>query len=71
MKQLNAIIEKDYQWALKVDFNNKNSNYLFWYISAAKLEPRLGERYNEEGSELEQNLGIAKMVQNLSIKLKI
>ncbi len=65
LKQLNAIIEKNYQWALKVDFSNKNNDYLFWYISAAKLEPRLGERYNEEGSELEQNLGIAKMVQKL------
>ena len=65
LKQLNAIIEKDYQWALKVDFSNKNNDYLFWYISAAKLEPRLGERYNEEGSDLEQHLGIAKMVQKL------
>ena len=65
LKHLNAIIEKDYQWALKVDFSNKNNDYLFWYISAAKLEPRLGERYNEEGSELEQHLGIAKMVQQL------
>ena len=65
LKQLNAIIEKDYQWALKVDFSNKNNDYLFWYISAAKLEPRLGERYNEKGSELEQHLGIAKMVQKL------
>ena len=65
LKQLNVIIEKDYQWALKVDFSNKNNDYLFWYISAAKLEPRLGERYNEEGSELEQHLGIAKMVQKL------
>ena len=65
LKQLNAIIEKDYQWALKVDFSNKNNDYLFWYISAAKLEPRLGERYNEDGSDLEQHLGIAKMVQKL------
>ena len=65
LRQLNTIIEKDYQWALKVDFSNKNNDYLFWYISAAKLEPRLGERYNEEGSDLEQHLGIAKMVQKL------
>ena len=70
LKQLNAIIEKDYQWALKVDFSNKNNDYLFWYISAAKLEPRLGERYNEEGSELEQHLGIAKMVQKLHTLLQ-
>ena len=39
-------------------------------MSAAKLEPRLGERYNEEGSELEQNLGIAKMVKDLFNKIK-
>ena len=65
LKELNSIIEKDYQWALEVDFSKKDNDYLFWYISAAKLEPRLGERHNEEGSELEQNLGVAKMVQNL------
>ena len=65
LKELNSLIEKDYQWALEVDFSEKNNDYLFWYISAAKLEPRLGERYNEEGSELEQNLGVAKMVQTL------
>ncbi len=65
LKELNSIIEKDYQWALEVDFSKKNNDYLFWYISAAKLEPRLGERYNEKGSELEQHLGVAKMVQKL------
>ena len=65
LKELNSLIEKNYQWALEIDFSKKNNDYLFWYISAAKLEPRLGERYNEEGSELEQNLGVAKMVQNL------
>lgn len=70
LKQLNSIIEKDYKWALKVDFSDKNNDYLFWYISAAKLEPRLGERYNEEGSELEQHLGVGKMVQNLHTKMQ-
>jgi len=65
LKELNSLIEKNYQWALEIDFSKKNNDYLFWYISAAKLEPRLGERYNEEGSELEQHLGVAKMVQKL------
>jgi len=67
LRELNSLIEKDYQWALEVDFSKKDNDYLFWYISATKLEPRLGERYNEEGSELEQNLGVAKMVQNLHL----
>ena len=65
LRGLNSLIEKDYQWALEVDFSKKDNDYLFWYISAAKLEPRLGERYNEEGSELEQHLGVAKMAQKL------
>jgi len=65
LKELNSLIKKNYQWALEIDFSKKNNDYLFWYISAAKLEPRLGERYNEEGSELEQHLGVAKMVQKL------
>ncbi len=67
---LKKIINDKYSWIKDIDFNNKNSNYLFWYVSAAKLEPRLGERYNEQGSELEQNLGIAKMVSELFKQIK-
>ena len=67
---LNKIINDKYSWIKNIDFNNKDSDYLFWYVSAAKLEPRLGERYNEQGSELEQNLGIAKMVNDLFKQIK-
>ncbi len=67
---LKQIINDKYSWIKDIDFNNKDSNYLFWYVSAAKLEPRLGERYNEKGSELEQNLGIAKMVSDLFKQIK-
>ena len=67
---LKKIIDNKYSWLKNIDFNNKNSNYLFWYVSAAKLEPRLGERYNEDGSELEENLGIAKMVNDLFKSIK-
>ena len=67
---LKKIINSKYSWVKNIDFNTKDSNYLFWYVSAAKLEPRLGERYNENGSELEQNLGIAKMVNDLFNNIK-
>ncbi len=67
---LKQIINDKYSWIKDIDFNNNDSNYLFWYVSAAKLEPRLGERYNEQGSELEQNLGIAKMVSDLFKQIK-
>ena len=58
-------IKERYKWAIKINFKNKKNTFLFWYISEAKLEPRLGERYNEIGSELEQPLGIGKMVNEL------
>ena len=62
-------IKKKYEWAIKIDFSKKENLYLFWYISEEKLEPRLGERFNEKGAELEQPLGIAKMVQELYLFL--
>tara|TARA_B100000686_G_C16794414_1_gene981244 strand:+ start:2543 stop:4219 length:1677 start_codon:yes stop_codon:yes gene_type:complete len=58
-------IKKKYKWAIKINFNDKNNNFLFWYTSEEKLEPRLGERYNEKGAELEQPLGVGKMVKEL------
>ena len=65
ISSLKKFIEKNYNWALKINFNKKENLHLFWYISAEKLEPRLGERFNENGSELEQPLGIGRMVNNL------
>jgi len=59
------LIRNKYAWAINTDFNNENNLFLFWYISEEKLEPRLGERYNEKGAELEEPLGIGKMVYDL------
>ena len=70
ISQLVKIIEEKYKWAIHIDYNEKNNNYLFWYVSEEKLEPRLGERYNEKGAELEQPLGIGKMVEELYQFLK-
>ena len=70
LRDLKKIILKNYDWAININFNDKINNYLFWYISQAKLEPRLGERYNEYGGEREQNLGIARMVKELYNDLK-
>lgn len=58
-------IEKNYEWAINTNFKDKNNTYLFWYVSEEKLEPRLGERYNEPGANLEQPLGIGKMIYEL------
>ena len=58
-------IRSSYKWALDIDFTNKKNLHLFWYISEEKLEPRLGERFNESGAELEQPLGIGQMTNEL------
>ena len=63
-------IEMNYKWAIEIDFSKKENLHLFWYISEEKLEPRLGERFNENGAELEQPLGIAKMTQEFYNFLK-
>ena len=63
--ELINLIERNYDWAININFNDTNKTYLFWYVSEEKLEPRLGERHNEPGAELEQPLGIGKIVYDL------
>ena len=63
--ELITLIERNYDWAININFNDTNKTYLFWYVSEEKLEPRLGERHNEPGAELEQPLGIGKIVYDL------
>tara|TARA_B100000579_G_C22811258_1_gene845349 strand:- start:315 stop:1898 length:1584 start_codon:yes stop_codon:yes gene_type:complete len=70
LRELKDIIIKNYNWAININFDDKINNYLFWYISQAKLEPRLGKRFNEYGGEKEQNLGIARMVKELYDDIK-
>ena len=42
----------------------------FWYVSEAKLEPRLGERYDEPGAEREQPLDIGRQASGLADDLR-
>ena len=67
--QLKAQIECMYDWALDIDYANNNEQARFWYVSEAKLEPRLGERAEEEGAALEQPLAIARDVAALYANL--
>lgn len=50
------LLEKNYDWALSVDYELKENREKFWYVSEEKLEPRLGERFEEPGKEFEQPL---------------
>ena len=62
---LMQMIENNYEWTIHTNFKDRNNTYLFWYVSEEKLEPRLGERYNEPGADIEQPLGIGKIVCDL------
>ncbi|MEX0311037.1 MAG: hypothetical protein AB3N17_12435 [Tateyamaria sp.] len=60
-----AAIEADWTWALACDYASEDACRRFWYVSAAKLEPRLGDRFAEPGAELESPLDIARRVARL------
>ncbi len=62
---LRNILEEKYSDILKINFSNKESNENFWFISKNKEEPRLANRYNEQGSDLEQPLAIARDIKKL------
>jgi hypothetical protein len=65
LARLCRLIESQYRFALDADYTDAAAQARFWYVSAEKLEPRLGERFEEEGAGLEQPLGIARDVQAL------
>ena len=66
---LKKIIENKYKLILNINFNNKKSNTYFWFISKNKEEPRIANRYDEYGSDLEQPLAIARDIKKLYEKI--
>ena len=70
INEICQLIEKQYTWLLEVDFKEKENIYNFWYYSKNKQEPRLSDRFSEEGAELELPLAIARDIQNLYKSLK-
>lgn len=67
--QLRALIESRYAWALAIDFNDPNEQALFWYRSAEKEEPRLGQRYEEPGASQEMRIAVGRDVQECYAKI--
>ena len=69
VNELRTIIERKYSNILSIDFNNKQNYKKFWFISKNKEEPRLADRFSENGADLEQPLAIARDIKNLYQKL--
>jgi hypothetical protein len=66
VSELKKILNEHFLWAVSTNFQDKDENALFWYVSEEKLEPRIGRVGIDEGHELEQPLGIARLISNLS-----
>ena len=60
LASLREIMETQCQWALAVDYDEPTNCARFWYTSAEKLEPRVGERFDEPGAEYELPLAVGR-----------
>ena len=65
INDIREIIEKNYSDILKIDFSKNENNKKFWFISKNKEEPRIGDRFEDNGSELEQPTAIARDIKKL------
>tara|TARA_B100000579_G_scaffold236791_1_gene194192 strand:- start:72 stop:1733 length:1662 start_codon:yes stop_codon:yes gene_type:complete len=69
VEELRTIIEKKYPNVLTINFDKKENYKKFWFISKNKEEPRLADRFEEYGANLEQPLAIARDIKKLYNKL--
>ncbi|SLN53405.1 hypothetical protein PSA7680_02775 [Pseudoruegeria aquimaris] len=58
--QVRQAIRDTYGWALKLDWSAPENCARAWYVSEEKLEPRLGERFEEPIEPYEQPLAPAR-----------
>ncbi|MBT0958471.1 hypothetical protein IV417_13860 [Alphaproteobacteria bacterium KMM 3653] len=56
VQRLRAALRRTYGWALELDWADPAQTARAWYVSEAKLEPRLGERAREPIEPYEQPL---------------
>lgn len=66
---LRALISGAYDWVNEPDYNVPDACARFWYVSEEKLEPRLGQRHEEAGAELEQPLATGRDIAALAAEL--
>lgn len=67
--ELIRAIETHYPWALQTDYAQPTQCARFWYVSEEKLEPRLGERFQEPGADKELPLAFGRDIAALHADL--
>lgn len=65
IERLRAVLEQNYAFAGEFEAQNPHHTARFWYTSEEKLEPRLGERFEEAGAEREHPLAVARDIHAL------
>ncbi len=60
IRQVSTLVENCFGWALSLDWSARENCARGWYVSEEKLEPRLGERFDEPIADYEQPLAPAR-----------
>jgi hypothetical protein len=70
VSELAELVERDYRWACDIDLSMPEHEAQFWYVSAEKLEPRLGLRFEEEGADKEMPFHIVRYIRQLRADMR-
>lgn len=68
--ELGRLLERAFGWALNLDWSDPGRIARAWYVSEEKLEPRLGERFEEPIEDYEQPLAPARDAARMALDLK-
>lgn len=60
IRTLKNLIQSCFGWALELDWSSPENCARAWYVSAEKLEPRIGSRFEEPIADYEQPLAPAR-----------
>ncbi len=60
LSSIKSMLESQYGWAADINWADKTACARAWYVSEEKLEPRLGERFDEPIANYEQPLSPAR-----------
>jgi len=69
LDSLRTLLQRDWVWALAPDYDAPVNCARFWYVSEEKMEPRLGDRFADDGADLESPLDIARQAKALATDL--
>lgn len=69
LAELKQLLDKQYTWTDAIDWSEKSARARAWYVSEEKLEPRLGERFDEPIAPYEQPLAPARDAAELRAQL--